>query len=223
MYETTTLEILTSLIVMSVKYNCQDIRSEIVKHLMKFYPDNLADFDREKTEALFRDPPADHDFQLLSVARKLDAPIILPLMFYFCAVHPLQFIFKNSNYLSKKDMRRVIHGRERLMKFSYEAGTVALLPDKKCASVACFEKRAELLTKYIDHATFDPPTPPLKVPFEGILAVDGGSHPAVCESCVECYINTLKEVREDFWKDLPTVFVFKGWDELRQNRLCDLL
>ncbi len=46
------MSILSSLVVMSVKYDFHDVRSEIVKHLMHHFPSKLADFEREKENNL---------------------------------------------------------------------------------------------------------------------------------------------------------------------------
>lgn len=217
MYETTTLAILTSLIVMSTKYNCQDIRSEIVKHLAKHFPDNLPDFEKGNTTDLFSEPPEDHDFRLLAVAGKLNAPVLLPMLCYFCAINPLHFIFAQSKVLSEGDTQRIIQGRERLMKYSYNAGTEALVPEKKCSSEACFEKRVALFAQHINATNFDPPASPLQMPPQGILAADGGKHAEICKSCVKCYNEALKKVRKRMWFNLPKIFYYKGWDELRRT------
>lgn len=215
MYETTTLGILMSLIEMSAKYDCQDIRSEVLKHLMKEYPDNIADFDKEKTTELFSDPPEDYNFQLLSVAHKLDEPLVLPLMYYRCAIRPLDFIFKASGNLPKVTAERIISGREKLMKFSYEAGTAALLPQTKCRSFECVEKRAALLVQHFGNTTFDPPTFALEMTDQGIFAIDGGKHAEICKPCIRNYKEALKGVREDLWGQLPVIFLKRRWDKLQ--------
>jgi len=141
-------------------------------------------------------------------------------MFYFCAVCPLNLILESSSILSRKDADRVIRGRERIMKLSFEAGTAALLPRKKCGYdriAACFEKRAELLAKYIDASTFDPPPFPLQVSPQGIfVAGGGGKHADICKSCVACYHEALKNVREKLWLNLPRIFDLKEWGELQE-------
>ncbi len=128
MFETTTLAILSSLIIMSAKYDCQNIRSEIVQHLMLHYPDKLEDFDKEKMKPLFSEPSAENDFGLLSIAHMLHAPVLLSLMYYFCAIHPLELIFRSSVALTQSQKETIILSREKMSKFSYEAGIAALLP-----------------------------------------------------------------------------------------------
>ncbi|KLO07736.1 hypothetical protein SCHPADRAFT_794142, partial [Schizopora paradoxa] len=44
-YETVDFDVFSSIVIMSSKYNFRDIRSELVKHLKRVFPDNLADFD----------------------------------------------------------------------------------------------------------------------------------------------------------------------------------
>ncbi len=212
MYETTTMPILTSLVVMSVKYDFHDIRSEIVKHLMHHFPSKLADFEREKENDLFSEPITNQHFLLLSHARSLNAPILLPLIFYCCAIRPLPAIFELSSLLTKFDYEAIIYGRETMSKFSYEYGMLMLqaLPTERCYSTKCHEKRLALLHEHVEETTFGPPLFPLQLSPEGIYAAGGGQYREICRSCVDVYVNVLKSVRQAFWNILPNTVSF-GW------------
>ncbi len=95
MYKTTTIGILTSLVNMSVKYDFREIRSEIIQHLAQYFPDKLEVVNQEKPKELFSDhsESTNNSFQLPTLARKLDAPILLPTIFYSCSQKPLGVIF----------------------------------------------------------------------------------------------------------------------------------
>ncbi len=221
MFETTTLAILTSLVVMSTKYDCQVIRSEIVQHLMQHYPNKLEDFEEEeeKPKTLFSEISAVQNFRFLSVALKLHTPVLLPLMFYACAIHPLKVIFASYNVLRQFDRETIILGRECMTKFAYEAGMMALHPVLKCKSLLCFERRSQVIAKHVNFGSFAPPIFPLQMSPEGIFAVDGGNRAEICRPCLHCYVVRLKDVQINFWSCLPTMFNLDDWDDLRRASL----
>ncbi|KLO06255.1 hypothetical protein SCHPADRAFT_1002445 [Schizopora paradoxa] len=216
MYETTTLQILISLIVMSAKYECEDIRAEIVKHLKEHYPSKLEDFQKAKTRELFHEPPENHHFQLLSVANKLYTPSLLPSLYYHCSLHDIHDIFSWSHLITQNDLQRIISGRERMTKFAYEVGTDALLPNTKCSNHACYVKRAELVIKNNNYASFDRPMLPLEMSASGVLSLPDSKakHAEICESCLRNYRSSLKKLRERFWKNLPAIFFMDKWDAM---------
>lgn len=201
---------------MSAKYDCQDIRSEIVQHLKVYYPDKLEDFDKEKEKPLFSSQLAAHDFRLLSVTRNLNAPVVLPLMFYFCAIRPLDVIFKAYETLTPSEMELIILGREKLTKSSYEAGVASFLPMKHCASSACYEKRVSLIDAHVDYGTYSPPIFPLQTTRQDIVAADQEKFVQICGSCLEHYQVSVFGVRDEFWESLPEIFKMGSWDKLRR-------
>lgn len=218
MNETTTLPILTSLIAMSAKYDFCDIRSEIVQHLMHHFPDNFVDFEKEKEKTLFNEPPANYPFRLLSVVRKLDAPILLPSMFYCCATQPLRSIFESQKMLTQLDFETVLSGRERMVKFSYENGMATLLTTGYCKSPRCFKDKLSIFIRHFEGITYnDPPLFPLRLFPQGIFAVGGGENEEICNTCIERYNAGLKSIRESFWTDLPVVFDLDEWHDLQQS------
>ncbi len=100
---------------MSTKYDVRTIRSEeIVEHLKPYYPDTLEAFDA--LDEPFKDFSGDTDFRLLALARKCEALILLPVLFFFCAIKPLEKIFAASGIVTPEDLRTIIIGRERLFK-----------------------------------------------------------------------------------------------------------
>lgn len=221
MYETTSLSILTSLIVMSAKYDFDDIRSEIVKHLKRYFTDNIADFDKEKETNLFLNPPSYYPIELLSVARSLDTPIILPSLFYLCAIQPLPTILTSSNILTWDDYEILINGREQMLKFMYEVGTATILNQtKKCTFAACLQKKVRLLVEHTQNSVHEPPSFPLNTLPRGMFGVLEGEHEDLCLSCANRYKAAHQNVRKEFWKFMPLIFKCGQWDVLRQ--LSDL-
>ncbi len=102
MYETTTIGILTSLVNMSVKYDFREIRSEIIQHLAQYFPDKLEVVKQEKPKELFSDhsESPNNSFQLLTLARILDAPIFAPHNILLLLAEALGVIFNLSKAAS---------------------------------------------------------------------------------------------------------------------------
>ncbi len=86
---TVTLPILAALVNMSTKYDARTVVKEIVERLKPFYPDTLENFDALKgpkskmaAVTLFTESTRHDDFRLLALARKCEAPILLPTLFF---------------------------------------------------------------------------------------------------------------------------------------------
>lgn len=217
MHERTTLSILISLSRMSTKYNALEIRSELVNHLAQIYPDNLLAYENSKKNEMFDAPPPDLDFHLLSVARECDARILLPALFYACASQPLSLILDSSEIIEKDDYNTILLGREKMMKYAYEIATMALLPGKKCRSTECAALRTSSITGHIDYGTHNPPPFTLHVSNDGVLPTDAAVRANLCSACVKNYRDSLRTNRQQFWRDLPSIFDLGKWSEIRQR------
>ncbi len=204
---------------MSTKYDAPEIRSELIDHLAQLYPDTLSAYERRRLKDLFSedDFPVDQDFWLLSLAKRCDARILLPALFYSCAIQPLDDILNSSAIIEQEDFNTIISGRERMMKGSYEVATLALLQGKKCRSNECAVLRSSLVVGHIDFKTYTPPPFPLQVSHDGALPVDAAVRANLCKTCVTNYRDALKSNRKRFWKDLPGIFNLGNWDEVRQE------
>ncbi len=114
---------------MSIKYDANDLRSELIDYLSQFYPDNLKAFDKERSREAFGDEQDDEDFRLLRLAKLCDAYVLLPAIFYSCANNSLDVI-TTSDILDREDMSTIAVGREKMVKGSYEVATKVLLHGK---------------------------------------------------------------------------------------------
>ncbi|KLO10992.1 hypothetical protein SCHPADRAFT_831748 [Schizopora paradoxa] len=108
MHQRTTLSILVSLSRMSTRYNASEIRTELIAHLAQIYPDTLAKYEAQRWNTLFERPPHDLEFHLLALARRCDAHILLPSLFYTCASLPLYLILDSSAIVSQEDHRTIL-------------------------------------------------------------------------------------------------------------------
>ncbi len=220
--DTITLPILTSLVNMGIKYDVRTIRNEeIVEHLTPFYPDTLEEFDAlEESNSLFSDSSSDKDFRLLALARKCEAHILLPLLFFFCATKPLQEIFAASSIVTQEDLRAIIVGRESLMKDANQAEQstnleVLGLRGGECFDETCFSHRRDwveiTLTIGLDRS---PPFPLLLPPGDSLDRTDDNSY--MCKSCQKLNHKQAREIRQRAWDKLPNTFGLGSWDELRK-------
>ncbi len=179
-----------SLLCLSSNYYIPCIRREVINHLEVLFPSSLAEWDRD-AEDFFHDDdlvPEDADFQLLGAAHQCDAKILLPMLYYICAEHSLDLIFKYSNKLESEIIRRIVIGRERLSKYSYEFGADALFPQETCQLDACSKVRANLLIEWMAFDQYAPPSFPMTAFQEGISGIgDEELRSHICEACLKKY------------------------------------
>lgn len=214
-----TFHVFSSLVNMSIKYDASEIRSELTGYLARFYPDTLEAFDKEKSGGVFIDKTPAQDFCLVRLAGKggLDAPILLPALFYACASQPLWTIFQFSHLLHKDDVNIIIAGREKMLKFNYEVATSLFYKHDdglRCFS-ECAKSKATLLKRYIDPTSSDHPPFPLQITQDGALAVDVPTSTHLCGPCGVSYRELVKSIRMRFWLNLPNVFHLGTWDDVR--------
>lgn len=213
-----TFHIFSSLVNMSIKYDASEIRSELTGYLARFYPDTLEAFDKEKSRNIFSDKPAGQEFYLLRSAKySLNAPILLPALFYACASHPLWTIFEFAHLLNKEDVNIITAGREKMLKYAYEVATSLFYTKGARCYSDCYISKTTLLKRYIDFTTYDHPPFPLQITTDGALAIDVPTSANLCGPCGASYRDSVKEIRDSFWLDLPNMFELGTWDEVRER------
>ncbi|KLO06256.1 hypothetical protein SCHPADRAFT_695050 [Schizopora paradoxa] len=114
----TTLPIILALLNLSTKYDIPVIRQEVIRHLLIHFPSDQEKLDSDVDIPLFdenQETPKDVNFQLLASARRCNAGPILPMLFYTCAIEPLETIFEHITRFETEDFKRLIVGREQLI------------------------------------------------------------------------------------------------------------
>ncbi|KLO06826.1 hypothetical protein SCHPADRAFT_1002110 [Schizopora paradoxa] len=214
----TTLPIISSLLLMSTKYDIPSVRTQVIKRLENYYPNDIAKAFETPAEVLFDDDvPDDCDFQLLAVAHRCNVRRILPMLYYKCAIRDLQFILKSSDDLEKEVLHKILVGRERLLRLSYDFGVLLLFPSGKCDSNACSDMRRVMIELYTKTASNG--QPPQSFPIEAVSSDLMGmdydqKFCAACDRCARRSTGVREEFKKNFWDDLPNIFGLDTWNEV---------
>jgi len=116
MYGTTPVTTIASLLRMSSKYDFVDLRNETIRSLQRVLPDRLGDYRRRRN---FKDhlPFNDVDYYtFLAIASKYDARILLPTLYYLCAIGPKRTRAKHAHHISAQDRNILQAGHAKMMK-----------------------------------------------------------------------------------------------------------
>lgn len=217
----TTLPVILALLYLSTKYDIPSIWGEVKRHLELYYPSDPSKWSRNPDTPLYSDGyilPKDAGFQLLAAVRHCGPFSIMPMLCYECAVKPFYFIFRCYDILdpNENDFERVVVGRERLLKYSYEFGEKALFPQEKCQFRNCSETRTEMLVKWMDLDEDGPPRLVLDACLDGLKGIgDIEDHEDLCLACLQKSKEVLQEFQKMLWTNLPDLFGLIEWEELR--------
>ncbi len=224
---TVTLPILAALVNMSTKYDARTVVKEIVERLKPFYPDTLENFDALKgpkskmaAVTLFTESTRHDDFRLLALARKCEAPILLPTLFFSCAKHPLPEILAASGIVAQNDLDTIIVGREIMMKDAYQLATVPTLMrpcrGEECDNQDCLSERIDAVEEeLLEFGSYDHPTFPLLLHPDSYL--NSSNTMGVCKQCLELHPKERRRFRKRAWEQLPYTFSLGNWDGLRRQ------
>ncbi|KLO06258.1 hypothetical protein SCHPADRAFT_838281 [Schizopora paradoxa] len=217
-HEPAKFSVITSLLFMSTKYDIPSIRTQVIKHLEKYYPVRLSETFQTSDRGLFdKDAPVDYDFQLLAVAQQCNVRRLLPMMYYKCASRCVQRIFMSSDNFDKDTLQRILTGREILLKLSYDFGIVVCFPDEGCASEACWKARRTMIRVWTNV-----PAPnnnarflPIDAIFDGLrVMLNQKKYPYICDSCFKKSAEARENFKDVFWADLPHIFGLGYWHEV---------
>ncbi|KLO07214.1 hypothetical protein SCHPADRAFT_881953 [Schizopora paradoxa] len=210
---------LSSLLSISTKYDFDDIRADVMQHLISIFPNKFKKLGASKM--LWKPMYASQLFDLLVVAHRCEAHLILPILYYLCAIFPIDTIIEEIHILPKECTKRVLRGRDwlcalsqEIIKRSLQASKIGGKQSPICRSSYCLEKfREQLEKKYpVTHRQgfifiFD-------VPDHGILEGLNIEQSGICSGCASSYINRLTDHKLFAWDKLPVVFLGKKWEEL---------
>ncbi len=200
---------------MGTKYDFRTVRSEVVRHLAFYFPDDLSLFQKAKSRKMLHDPPEDCDFWLLHLARKCDAQVALPAILYSCAIHPLSAIFNSAAVVGLHDLGVIVTGRENMMKQSYVVAGQLLKVVEDCRSWNCQREKTIIYFNHGGVNTFVPPALPPQVKPMDLIPHDNDDDD-VCNDCARSCTKAMNDVRDGFWAELPAFFALGSWEELRK-------
>ncbi|KLO06259.1 hypothetical protein SCHPADRAFT_1002449 [Schizopora paradoxa] len=219
----TTLPIILALLNLGTKYDIAAIRREVIEHLSIYYPSEYENWFSDYQPPLLKEDqgtPKDANFQLLAAARRCNAGSILPMLFYSCAIEPLDKIFESMNLLDIKDFKNLIDGRENMLaRWVSIFGKTVLRPEDKCQSQTCSDARIRMFShRMYFEVEFPPEIFPLGA-YTGALRElgKGEDYKNLCRSCVLKFHSCLPAFMFMFWEALPCIFRLCRWDDLPES------
>ncbi|KLO07212.1 hypothetical protein SCHPADRAFT_945461 [Schizopora paradoxa] len=205
---------LSSLLSVSAKYDFLEIRADVVSYLESMFPTKFEDLEEAKKS--YRPHLVKDICELVAVALRCDALLILPFLYYLLSRAPFYQAIKYLYALPQDRFTIFLLGRDWLREVSHDFIKVSLQSNrtgeqdaKICRYPECLEKIRARLPKDPNVIVFDFPDRRL---MQG-LEMYGG----VCKNCEQDYIQTLKKAKEDAWKNLPVKFLNMTWEELRRT------
>ncbi|KAJ7065859.1 hypothetical protein C8F01DRAFT_1126805 [Mycena amicta] len=220
----TSLEILTSVLRMSHKYDIDILRKRALAHLNAIHPTTLDALDAlpRRTGSWFGDsgPVTEDLLATILLAREFSLDWILPLAFYrVCLFISDRQIIDSA--LSSQDKATVFTGCRVLQgKESYRI--VSFLSTPECEDChdrdSCGDLRCDI-DRSVQWARFRQDAPKLDLPLE--IWKEEHHQDTLDLRCFECRFRLREEaerLRQDFWKILPATFGLPEWAVLEQAR-----
>ncbi|KLO07209.1 hypothetical protein SCHPADRAFT_1001823 [Schizopora paradoxa] len=214
-----TLSEVTSLLSISSKYDCKVMRADVIQRLESIFPNNLEKMWAAKL--LWESFLPSHAFELLAVAHRCEALLILPTLFYLCARFPLEKSIGAVQALPQDVQKNFLLGRDWLLECSHRLRGRFLQSTKIgglnhvnqiCRSPECLEKiRAQLSVKPFA-LIFD-------VPDRGVLVGLDMNQSEICGDCAKKHVNTIRNLKKLHWDELPVKFTSNSWEELRKKAI----
>ncbi|KLO07213.1 hypothetical protein SCHPADRAFT_1001827 [Schizopora paradoxa] len=204
------LPTLSSLLSISTKYDFNEIRADVMKRLVTLFPNELEQV--EEAKILWKRHLVKYVCELVVVAHRCEALLILPAMYYRLSGCPLEVAFRYLQDLPEDRLTSFLLGREWLRDISHDLKRISLRPKqtaKICRHPECLERFLALL-----------PDQPFQIIFDlynGGLMAGLDVHSGICKVCEQEHIQIVKWTKEAAWEILPEQFLDKSWEELRQT------
>ncbi|KLO06821.1 hypothetical protein SCHPADRAFT_1002106 [Schizopora paradoxa] len=213
-----TVEIMSSLLLMSTKYDIPSIRKQVIEELEKYYPHDIgkAFGTTETWPERFGDVPDEVDFLFLAVVLRCNVRRLLPMILYQCAVESMPFILESSDIIDKETLHKILIGRERLVEMTYDIGFLLLFPSEGCESENCFQARRTLCEVFTRSRGIHSGVFPISA-IKYSLKSKSKNHEAFRSACNTCALKSSRareQFKTKFWDELPEIFGLGTWAEL---------
>ncbi|KLO08394.1 hypothetical protein SCHPADRAFT_1000974 [Schizopora paradoxa] len=211
----TSLETIVSLLLLSTKYNFKHIRTDVIIQISRQYPMSLNAFCAlDKQHELFGKTRDKCSMRLLQAAIQADVYALLPILFYACAKFPISSVAFNPCKLPEDYMETLVLGKEELE--GAINSFVSIFPcsmlkisganeckNKGCASDGPFF--AGNLGALVGTASL--------TDIEGERVVEKCFR--ACRKCRASLIKRINEQREAIWSAVPDFFGYDDWGYLQ--------
>ncbi|KLO08386.1 hypothetical protein SCHPADRAFT_610385 [Schizopora paradoxa] len=217
----TPLEVIVSLLLLSTKYDFNVVRKDIVLQISRQYPMDLHEYEAldNDFESLFGRNRLGCHFPLLSAALTAEVHVLLPCLYFACSDFSIEEIFLRTNSMSREDLRTLMVGRE-LLDNEVNAFIISLPerlrlsePRIRCQN-ACLENAFFVNLNTFAHTNFEN--------FTGRTIVKSCLFGSVCNWCHSALTRIIDDKREEIWNAIPSLFKFREWDVL-EGELRDIV
>ncbi|KZP20321.1 hypothetical protein FIBSPDRAFT_541550 [Athelia psychrophila] len=221
--------VIRSLLRLGHKYNFVELLAEAMERLTRYFPATIKGWDSPHRNAYIVMPYVASYFELVSLARTLGLPFILPALFYECVTTAslkilLSGLSRNAydgssaSQLDPSDIQACILGWEAIISLQITTTCAwftitTLYPDCR-DSPRCTNARREILIRYFD---------------SGMTTVmllnkwDDDWNDDMCRICVKAARAAHEAGRRESWTKLPSAFGLPPWEELLANGGRELL
>ncbi|KLO06111.1 hypothetical protein SCHPADRAFT_946373 [Schizopora paradoxa] len=223
--DSTPLEIIIALLLLSTKYDVPSIRSEVVKHLLRHYPTSLTDFDAVDDNAhdLFGRKRLDCHFDLLRAALKADVDILLPGLYYACTAFSISDIFdKEAHTLDLGTLKVLLVGARRLesairslllliLDGVTSSSRASICPGASAAAAGGSQCKIHRRKRSFAMSSMFNTTRLVEVKGKDVVehCLKNG-----CEACRASIAAGIDDARTALWGRMPGVFEFSSWEVL---------
>ncbi|KLO08406.1 hypothetical protein SCHPADRAFT_835399 [Schizopora paradoxa] len=209
----TPLEIIVALLVLGNKYDFKHIQSDVMKQLLRLYPNTLDGFDDVDQGGydcnLFGVHRVKSDFKLLEACHTANVAVLLPILYYACSEFTVEWIYEQVDEvggLHASCLRTLLTGK---CKLSLALRTlVAFLPDE-FSNISCSSCKAGASVRHLHHQHGSHLWTYKGQDLAQSVLKDG------CKQCTANLATRIDEKREEIWEKIPSFFGFAGWDELQ--------
>lgn len=221
--DSTPLEVITALLLLSTKYDFAAIRQDVVKHLSRHYPTSLSEFDAVDNDpdatTLFGRPRKECHFPLLRAALKADDLLLLPSLYYACSAFSLAHVFDHEAHALDHNTLKTLLVGARKLETTIRALLLMILDGATSSSRAgiCSSSSTtagdgdcKIQRRSRSYAMGHMFNTARLADVKGLKVVDHCLKNA-CGPCREGIASGIDEARGVLWQRVPALFGFSGW------------
>lgn len=212
--DSTPLESIIALLLLSTKYNLGNVRSYVTKQLLKHYPTTLREYeivDSSTPKRVFDTDRDDSHFVLLRAAFAAKSKILLPSLYYACSYFPIGTIVdEEADYLDPPCLKQLLKGKEMLIEAIHRAVRMFVEKSMRCACTHGRTNDVELsgMEELLRTSSLeDISWANLEKRWPGL----------VCAECERTLKPSIEDERAKIWDEIPSFFGLPNWDTLRES------
>ncbi|KLO06564.1 hypothetical protein SCHPADRAFT_895329 [Schizopora paradoxa] len=223
--DTTPLDMITALLSLSAKYDVATVRRDVVRHLSRHFPSDLAAFESTTfvNSPLFGKPRIECYFPLLCacVTSQVDLQAFLPALLYACSAIPINKIIEEQLPILPMPMAQALLLGERYLDYHIRSNLSTTLdmtsPRSGCpfaASISVCDTTRRMPQTHAMTRLFCS-TELADIKGEHVVDVFFEKR---CERCRHNIAAVLETRRNRIWEKMPTLFGLDGWGGMNEMK-----